>query len=88
VVNRLLHELANLTHVDRKIAVRKCFHAVQLAQEKRNRATKEWLIALRVLRKIAGGPTFVMDGQQYQIRMRDGKPFICVIEHSQRVATH
>ena len=84
VIRKLITELTSLTKEDRQLAVRKAFQAVQLAQERRNRAEKQWLIALRVLRRVVGGPTFVIDGQKYQIRVRDGRPFICILDEAGR----
>jgi len=80
VVRRLLTELTSLTKEDRNLTVRKAFQAVQLAQERRNHAEKQWLIALSLLRRVVGGPTFAIDGQRYQIRIREGKPFICILD--------
>jgi hypothetical protein len=87
VIRRLITELTSLTKEDRQLAVRKAFQAVQLAQERRNRAEKQWLIALRVLRRVVGGPTFTIDGQKYQIRVRDGRPFICILDADGRSTT-
>lgn len=82
VVRRLITELTALTKEDRNLAVRKAFQAVQIAQERRNHADKQWSIALKILRRVVGGPTFAIDGQRYQIRTRDNKPFICILDDS------
>ncbi len=86
VIHRLITELTSLTKENRNLAIRKAFQAVQLAQERRNRADKQWLIALRVLRRVVGGPTFAIDGQKYQIRVRDGKPFICILDEANKAS--
>lgn len=86
VVKKLVSELLTLTKENRSLAVRRALQAVQEAQERKNAANKQWQIALTILRKVAGSSTFEVDNHHYQIRVRDGKPFICSLDKSPTLA--
>tara|TARA_R100000656_G_scaffold104176_1_gene76233 strand:- start:268325 stop:268600 length:276 start_codon:yes stop_codon:yes gene_type:complete len=75
-LNKVKESISN-----REKAVLEAYELVQMCEARLQRAEKDYLASLRVLRKIAGSPTIqVSDGKLVQIRVRDGKPFICDLD--------